>query len=134
MAEKKQPFRPHVRLDRAQWTVLGILVLTDALEFVFSSYWHPWINDHLCTSHVDANGKAKKPVYIDNQGFIVVGFLLFGILAILMLTGVAPKGGYAIAGLLLLSVGLARITPITRWIDVTTAELSGKAVGREGQS
>lgn len=130
MAEKKkQPFRPHVKLNNAQWTVLGILLLTVALEFIFSPYWHPWINDHLGTD----TDKGHK-IYIDNTGFIVVGFLLFGILAILMLTGVAPKGGYAIAGLLLLSVGLARVTPITRWIDQTTATLSGKVVGGEGQS
>lgn len=127
-------FHPSVRLNRAQWTVLGILLIAVTLEFVFSPYWHPWINDHLKTSDVGKDGKPKQQIYIDNNGFIVVGFLIFGILMILMLTGVAPKGGYAVAGLLLLSVGLARVTPITRWIDETTAVLSGKVVAGEGQS
>lgn len=125
---KRQPFRPHVRLNRAQWTVLGILLLTIALEFVFSPYWHPWINDHLGTD----TDKGHK-VYVDNQGFIVLGFLIFGVLVILMLTGVAPKAGLAVAGLLLLSVGLARVEPLTRWADQTTAVLRGASGAGEGQ-
>jgi hypothetical protein len=124
----KQPFRPHVRLNRAQWTVLGILLLTLLLEFVFSPYWHPWINDHLGTD----TDKGHK-IYVDNQGFLVVGFILFGTLVILMLTGVMPKAGYAIAGLLLLSVALARVSGITRWLDQTTATLRGASGAGMGQ-
>lgn len=126
---KQQPFRPHLRLNNAQWGVLGILLLTIALEFVFSPYWHPWINDHLKTG----TDKGQK-IYVDNQGFIVVGFLIFGVIVILMLTGVMPKAGYAVAGLLLLSVALARISGITGWMDQTTAVLrgaSGAGVGQE---
>ena len=129
----KQPFRPHVRLNRAQWTVLGILIATMLLEFIFSPYWHPWINDHLKTSDVGKDGKPKQAIYIDNQGFIVLGFVVFGTLVILMLTGVMPKAGYVVAGLLLLSVFMARASGVTKWLETTTAVLAGASGAGVGQ-
>lgn len=123
----RPPFRPQIKLNGSQWGVLGILLFAMALEFIFSPYWHPWINDHLRTPTLDAQNKSKDVILIDNEGFIVLAFLLFSVVVILMLTGVLPKAGYAVAALLLLSVGLARVTPITRWIDATTAALAGKA-------
>lgn len=114
---------PRVLVTRPQWAVLGMLLLAIALEFIFSPYWHNFIN-----SNGLQNADTGKKVYVTNEGFMVVAFLLFAVVMILLLTGVMPRAGYAIAGLLLLSVVLARATPIIDWLDATTATLK-KASG-----
>lgn len=103
----------------AQWGVLAMLLVAVGLEFVFSPYWHPFINTNLAGTGPD----GKQKLYISNEGFIVIGFLLFAIIMILTLTSIKPGAGYAIAGLLLLGVVLARAQPIIDWMDTTTTTL-----------
>jgi hypothetical protein len=108
-----------VRLNGSQFGVLFLLLAAMGLEFVFSPYWHPFIQDNLGGTGADGKQKLK----ISSEGFIVIAFLLFATILILTLTGIFPTAGYAVAGLLLLAVVLARAQPIIDWIDVTTATL-----------
>lgn len=115
--------RPKVLVTRAQWTVLGMLLIALALEFTFSPYWHPWIRENL----VQGAGKAQQ-ILIQPEGFIVIAFLLFATAMILLLTGLNDRAGYAIAGLLLLWAVLVRAQPLIDWLDLTTQTLK-KASG-----
>lgn len=107
-----------LRLNRGQWTVVGLLLGAIALELAFSPYWHAFYKEALTKN--DGN---RQMIYVTNEGFMVVAFLLFGLALITMLAGISPKAGYAIAGLLLLSVVLARAQPIIDWMDATTGYL-----------
>lgn len=108
-----------IPLHGAQWGVLAMLLGAMGLEFIFSPYWHPFIQDNLGGTGADGKQKLK----ISSEGFIVVAFLIFATILILTLTGILPGAGYAVAGLLLLAVVLARAQPIIDWIDVTTSTL-----------
>lgn len=110
--------RPRILVTQGQWAVLGMLLATLALEFIFSPYWHEFYRGNIVTG-----GGKDKAVSITSSGLYVMVFLLFGTFVILLLTGINQRAGMAIAGLLLLSVVLARAAPIIDWMDETTEAL-----------
>ena len=111
------------RLDGSQWLVLGMLLATIGLEFAFSPYWNTFVQNTMTLGE-----GAERKIKVTNEGLMVLAFLLFAIILLLLLTGVNARAGYAVAGLLLLSVVLARAQPIIDWLDATTAVLK-KASG-----
>ena len=108
------------RLAPGQWGVLTMLLVAMGLEFVFSPYWHPWIQQNL----VNKAGTGHQ-VYISNEGFLVVAFLLFTIFVLVLIEGAMPRAGLTVAALILLMVILARAQPIIDWMDATTTALKG---------
>lgn len=116
--------RPPLLVTGGQWGVLGLLLATIALEFVFSPYWRDFYENNLITG---SGGKDKK-LKVTQEGFMVMAFLVFGSVVILLLTGINQRAGLAIAGLLFLSVFLARAQPIIDWMDATSDALK-KASG-----
>lgn len=110
--------KPRILVTQGQWAVLGMLLAALLLEFTFSPYWHKFYRTAIVTG-----GGKQKALEINNEGLYVLVFLLFGTFVILLLTGVSGKAGMAIAGLLLLSVVLARANPLIDWMNATTQAL-----------
>ena len=77
-----------IPLHGAQWGVLALLLGAMGLEFIFSPYWHPFIQDNLGGTGADGKQKLK----ISSEGFIVVAFLVFATILILTLTDTARRG------------------------------------------
>lgn len=112
-----------VKLSRGQWTIVAMLLAAMALEFIFSPYWHKFYGSNIVTG----SGKNKS-VSITTEGLMVLAFLLFTLFVLAAFSTVSYKGAFAISGLLLLAVVLARAQPIIDWMDATTAALK-KASG-----
>lgn len=95
----------------AQWTVLGMLLFVMVIEVTFGPYSRKLIDEFR-----SGEGKDQK-IYVTQKGLALVVLFFFALAFFLILTAAAPKAGMMLAGLLLLTVMLARYNPVIGWID-----------------
>ncbi len=95
----------------AQWTVLGMLLFVMVIEIVFGPY-----SRNLIDEFRSGDGKDQK-IFVTKKGLALIILFFFGLAFFLIVTAAAPKAGMMLAGLLLLTVMLARYNPVVNWID-----------------
>ena len=99
----------------AQWAVLGMLLFVMVIEVAFGPY-----SRNLIDEFRSGAGKQQK-LYVTQKGFALIVLFFFGLAFFLIVTAAAPKAGMALAGLLLLSVLLARYNPVVDWINALSS-------------
>jgi len=102
-------------MSGAQWTVLGMLLFVLVIEIAFGPYSRSLIDEF------KQGGGKDQQILVTKKGFSLLLLLFFGLAFFMILTAAAPKAGLIFAGLLLLSVMLARYNPVIDWIDALSS-------------